>query len=239
MASATSSIPGPGISAGGGPPRVHTVTEDIIHGIPEENALFFANKVVIGFEEEFTIYRAKSWLRSYKPSHLRKIEIFHELPNALFVVQFDAEDLPAAKSLLLASSPISLGDLYASVNDYNIAFDPCNQRDFRHLVTVNIPWGNPAIFSLIKCFTRIVGSYVKGVLGPDLRHISVIVESTLKLFPAFNCQARRLPQLASTTKGAICAVLTASHTDISRLVARSLVRRSLILLLSSWISYLL
>lgn len=74
--------------------------------------------------------------------------------------------------------------VYASVNDYSIAFDPCNQGDFRHLVTVNIPRGNPAIFSLIKCISLVVGSYVKGFLGTDLRHISVIVESKLKLFPA-------------------------------------------------------
>lgn len=170
--------------AGGSHSRVPTVTAAGVHLIAEEHAIFFANKVVIGFEEEFTIYRAKSWIRSYNQATGLKLEIFHEFPNALFVVQIDSVDVPAAKSALLSASPLGVGEIYASVNDYNIAFDPCNQRDFRHLVTVNIPRGNPAIFSLIKCFIHIVDTYVKGVLGPDLRHISVIVESKLKLFPA-------------------------------------------------------
>lgn len=167
------------------PLRVPTVTAEVITCIPEEHSLFFDNKVVLGFEEEFTLYRAKAWVRSYNLAHNHlKLEVFHELPNALFVVQFNTGDLLETKQALIAASPIGIGDIYASVNEYSISIDPCSQRDFRHLVTVNIPRGNPAIFSLIKCIIQVVGKYVKGVLGPDLRHISVIVESQLKLFPA-------------------------------------------------------
>lgn len=184
VASTSSLIPFPIVPAGGCLKRVPTVTAAAVHCIPEEHSQFFANKVVRGFEEEFTIYRVKLWVRSFNQTNDLKLEVFHELPNSLFVVQFDSIDVLAAKGSLLASSPISVGEIYASVNDYTISFDPCNQVDFRHLVTVNIPRGNPAIYSLIKCSIRIVGAYVKGFLGLDHRHISVIVESTLKLFPA-------------------------------------------------------
>lgn len=159
--------------------------------------MFFDNKVVLGFEEEFTIYRAKAWIRSYNLAHVLKLEVYHELPNSLFVVKFETADIQAAKTALLASSPLRVGDIYASVNDYDLSFDPCNQSEFRHLVTVNIPRGNPAIFSLIRCFIHVVGTYVKAVLGPDLRHISVIVESRLKLFPAHGLF--KLPKSEVTT----------------------------------------
>lgn len=187
LASSASQISVPVSHANGGLPRVHTVTAAVIHCISDEHSLLFDNKVVLGFEEEFTLYRAKAWVRSYNLTNVPKLEVFHELPNALFVVQFNIQDTsewPDTKRSLLAASPLGVGDIYASVNDYSISFDPCSQRDFKHLVTVNIPIGNPAIFSLIRCIVKIVGSYVKGCIGPDLRHISLIVESQLKLFPA-------------------------------------------------------
>lgn len=53
-----------------------------------------------------------------------------------------------------------------------------------HLDRLKIPRGNPAIYSLINFIFNVVGTFVKGVLGFDDRHISVVVETTLKLFPA-------------------------------------------------------
>lgn len=177
---------------GGNLPRVLTVTSTAIHSIPGEvrsrQSLFFGNKVVLGFKEEFSITRAQVWVRSYNQRCDIHLEVFHELPNSLFVVQFDTEDWIVVKRSLLAASPgaspLSAGDIYVVVNDYTISFDPCNQGDFRHLVTVNIPKGNPTIYSLIKCIINIVGTFVKGVLGSDHRHIFVIAETRLKLFPA-------------------------------------------------------
>lgn len=84
---------------------------------------------------------------------------------------------------MLDSSPFGAGEIYASVNDYTVSFDPCNQGDFCHLVMVNIPWGNPTIFSLINFIINFVGTFVKGVLRSDDHHISLVIETTLKLFP--------------------------------------------------------
>lgn len=140
--------------------------------------------MVLCFEAEVSISRARIWVSSYNQRSKLKLSINSELPNSLFVVQFDAEDLQGAKRALLAASPLGATDVFASVNDYTSAFDPCNQADFRHLVTVNIPQGNEEIFSIIHFITSIIGNYVKAVLGKDDKHISVIVETQLKLFPA-------------------------------------------------------
>lgn len=85
---------------------------------------------------------------------------------------------------MLAASPLlGAGEVYASVNDYSLTFDPCNQADFRHLVTVNIPNGSSALFGIIPFLTANIGSFVKGRLGSDNKRMSVVVESTLKVFP--------------------------------------------------------
>lgn len=150
------------------------------------HSLIFGKKVVLGFESEFSISRARDWVRSYNQKSVFPLSVFNELPILFFVIQFSSEDLPAAKRSLLASSPLGAGEIYASVNDYTISFDPCNQSDFRHLVTVHIPRGNPVIFSLMTLIINVVGTYAKGVLGSDNRHISVVApETTLKLFPAY------------------------------------------------------
>lgn len=230
MASSSSQISVPTIPAGSGQQRVPTVRAAVVHCIPDEHSIFFDNKVVLGFEEEFTLYHAKAWVRTYNLTSVPKLEVFHELPTSLFVVQFVSDDLSAAKRLLLESSPIGIGEVYASVNDYSISFDPCNQGDFRHLVTVNIPRGNPTIFTLICCIIPIVGTYVKGCLGPDIRHISVIVESTLKLFPAHG--QFQLKNSAVTTvfflgtKGVAYGVVTVSHIATSHPTARNHDRNS-------------
>lgn len=97
----------------GGLPRVPTVTSAAIYNIPGElrtrQSRFFANKVVLGFEEEFSISRARSWIRSYNQKSAIHLKVFHKLHNALFVVKFDSEDLVAAKNSLLAASPLAPG----------------------------------------------------------------------------------------------------------------------------------
>lgn len=161
--------------------RVPTATPDEILEVPDEvfstESRTYCNKVVLGFESEFTAAKAGEWVRIYNLTSPFKLVVVDELPNALFVVLFDADDLLAA-SLLVA------GLIYASVNDLNLTFDPCNQADFRHLVTVNISRGNAIIFNIIRFLISNLGTYVKGHLGADHQHISLVVETTLKLFPA-------------------------------------------------------
>lgn len=77
-----------------------------------------------------------------------------------------------------------LGNVYASVNELTINFDPCNVADFRQLVTVNILEGNPEIFGLINYIVDVIGRFVKARWGQDHTLISAIVETRLKIFPA-------------------------------------------------------
>lgn len=57
---------------GSRPVRVLTVTSAVIHNIPGNLRLrkscFFGNKVVLAFEEEFTIAKAQDWVGSYVQS---------------------------------------------------------------------------------------------------------------------------------------------------------------------------
>lgn len=123
-------------------PTTASVFLNIPNDILLEQARFFGDKVVLGFESETSHLRAREWVRIYNQASSVKLTVVDELPNALFVVQFQSKDLRATKLLLLASSPLGARDFHASVNDFMIAFDPCNQADFCHLVTVNIPLGN-------------------------------------------------------------------------------------------------
>lgn len=168
--------------------RVLTATSSTIHEIPTDvlcrQSLFYGNKVVLGFESEFSIARAREWVSSYNLWSSFPLTLVDELLHSLFVVLFQVEDLPAAKRTLLDASPLYVNGTFASVNDYTITFDPCEQADFRHLVTVQIPRGNQSIFNLIRYILPVIGKYVKAGLGPDHRRISAVAESTLKLFPA-------------------------------------------------------
>lgn len=109
--------------------------------------------------------------------------MFEELPNALFVVQFQAEDLHAAKFRLLAAFRLGAGNVFASVNDYTLTFDPCSQIGFKQLVTVHISQGSQALFGIIQFLTAGIGRFVKDSVGADLRRMTVLVESTLKVLP--------------------------------------------------------
>lgn len=71
------------------------------------------------------------------------------------------------------------------MNDFNPNFNPCNIVNFKHLVCVNIFQGNSKLFDVIDFITAAIGALVKAWLGSNHRHISVVVESTLKLFPAW------------------------------------------------------
>lgn len=168
--------------------RVPTATPSDILKISDAvlstEARTFCNKVVLGFEAEFSAAKAKEWVRIYNLNKKVKLAVVDELPNALFVVLFDVDDLLAAKQALLAASPLVAGEIYASVNDISIMFDPCNQADFRHLVTVHIPRGNAIIFNIIKHIITNIGTYVKGSLGADHQHITLVAETTHKLFLA-------------------------------------------------------
>lgn len=80
---------------------------------------------------------------------------FTNLQTLFFVVQFEDEDLTEAKRSLLAASPLGAGEVYAVVNNYSVDFDPCNQVDFLHLVTVNIAEGSWELLGLIKFIASI------------------------------------------------------------------------------------
>lgn len=143
-----------------------------------------ANKVVLCFESEFSTQDVWIWLRAYNQKSVTPLTLCDELPNAVFVVQFMAVDLGAVKQALLAASPLGANEIYASVNDFTCNLDPCNIKDFKHLVTVNIVQGDCELFGIVDFLTNDIGSFVKAHLGSDNKFISVVVESTLKLFPA-------------------------------------------------------
>lgn len=111
------------------------------------------------------------------------------LPLALFVALFEVVDPQSAKATLLPASPLETRDVFASVNKFSEHPDPCNQRNFKHLVTVDIPHGTREILRHIEFVVAPVGKYVKGKLasGSVNQHISVVVETQLKRFPPQPC----------------------------------------------------
>lgn len=88
-----------------------------------------------------------------------------------------------AKKSLLAASPLGPAEVYAAVNDYTPDFDPCNKEDFRHLVSVSIANGSFELLGFIRYIASTLGTYVKADLGPNHKHIALVVETTRKLFP--------------------------------------------------------
>lgn len=93
--------------------------------------------MVLCFEEEFTTNKVLEWIEYYNPPNDIKLALVASLPLALFVVQFDEDDLVEAKASLLAASPLGARDVFASANAYTDHFDPCKQPGFKHLVTVS------------------------------------------------------------------------------------------------------
>lgn len=116
-------------------------------------AILYSDKVVLAFEEEFSSAQVQDWIRTFNIDSAFYLTVFEELPNALFVGQFAMADLHTAKNRLLAASPLRAGNVYAAVNDYTITLNPCSQVDFKHLVTVNILQGSPALFRIIQFLT--------------------------------------------------------------------------------------
>lgn len=135
-----------------------------------------SNKVVLSFKEEFTKADADRWLKVFNQKKGILLSLVDELHQALFVVQFISGNPAETKAQLLAASPLFAEEVHASVNDYSLTLDPCSQADFRHLVTVNIWKGSPALFGIIHFLTASIGSYVKATLGDDHRHMLVVVE---------------------------------------------------------------
>lgn len=95
--------------------HIPTVPSTGIHSLPIDRVQqlnrVLLNKVILCFESEFSKQPVENWLRIYdqKKSTLH-LTLFDELPNALFVVQFDAINLEAAKQSLLEASPLWAGE---------------------------------------------------------------------------------------------------------------------------------
>lgn len=161
-----------------------------IHYFQEEdecaNGRFRGNKVILCFEREFSLSDARDWVLCYNQKRGIKLNIVDALPLALFVALFDVDDPLLAKSTLFAASPLEACGVYASVNEFSELPEPCNQLDFKHLVTVDIPKGTREILRRIEFVVAPIGKYAKVKLasGSENQHISVVVETQLKIFPA-------------------------------------------------------
>lgn len=149
-----------------------------------EESHYHRNKVILSFEEEFTLSDAREWVGYFNQKRGTKLTIVDALPLALFLVLLDVGNPVAAKSALLAASPLGAHDVYALVNEFSEDPKPCNQRDFRHLVTVDIPLGTRKILRHIEFVVSPIGKYVKAKLASSNvnQHILVVVESQLKRF---------------------------------------------------------
>lgn len=101
LAASTSRVPESTPSVGGQPSQVPTATPSEILDIPDEALIGkteqFDNKVILGFEAERSYTRAQEWVRAFNQLNPLKIKltVIDELPNALFVVQFDSPNLQA------------------------------------------------------------------------------------------------------------------------------------------------
>lgn len=102
-------------------------------------SIFYDNKVILCFEAEFTTAGAGEWVEFFNQKNDIQLTLADSLPLALFVVQFNTDNLPATKTALLAASPLGARDVYASVNDhYTDRLIRCDLPSFKHLVTIQI-----------------------------------------------------------------------------------------------------
>lgn len=71
------------------------------------------NKVVLAFEEEFTMAKATKWIKTFNQKKGLLLTLVDELPQTLFVVQFESRKPEKIKASLLATSSLiaRLGDL--------------------------------------------------------------------------------------------------------------------------------
>lgn len=162
-----------------------------IHHIPEDWILtqnsIVSNKLVLSFETELSFQEVHDWIKDFNQSRKTRLTLHDELPNALFVVHFDAVDLLATKQRFLAASPLGAAECYASVNEFALGLDPCSIPSFKHLVTVNIRPGNSETFSFINYIADTLGTFIKARLDDDPHLISLVVETTRKVFPVQGC----------------------------------------------------
>lgn len=109
-------------------PLIHTTNYTFIHNLPQVessgNSCYHGNKVILSFEEEFSLSDAQDWVFCYNQKRGTKLTIVDALPLALFVVLLDVDDPLAAKTELLAAYPLGVREVYASVNRFSERPDP-------------------------------------------------------------------------------------------------------------------
>lgn len=120
----------PGVRAS----RIPTASPASVRSLPPDlrisQAQLLSNKIVLGFESEFSVAKVQNWLRAYNAKNVPHLSFSEELPHALYVVEFVTPNLSETKANLLAASPLGVDDSFASVNDYTLTFSPCNQANF-------------------------------------------------------------------------------------------------------------
>lgn len=121
----------------------------------------FSNKLVLAFEAEQDTRQTLEWLAAFNQESSISLTFNDVLPNSIYVVQFDSSLGDVARQSLIKRSPLAAVDCYASVNEYGPDFDPCLQRDFRHLVIVFIVVGSPQNFEfLILVLAPLAASFI-------------------------------------------------------------------------------
>lgn len=73
-------------------------------------SILLSNKVVLGFESEYSGVTARNWIRSYNLKSSVLLTLCNELAHSLYIVQFKASDLSALRLQLLDSSPLGSGE---------------------------------------------------------------------------------------------------------------------------------
>lgn len=116
-------------------------------------------------------------------------------------MQFDEENLVETKNFLLSASPLGARDIFASVNDFTDHFDPIKLAHFKHSVTAKIAKGSREIVNGLKFVVAQIGTIVKTKVkqGTEYHHITVVVETTLKIFPAQGLFQLRGPEVTTIT----------------------------------------
>lgn len=158
-----------------------------LHHIPtdwlQDQNCATSNKLVLCFETELTFLEAREWITDFNQKSRIRLSLHDELSNTLFLVHFDAVDVVATRQHLLSASPLGAAEVYASVNEFTLGLDPCNQTDFKHLVTINILKGSREIFSFIHHVAAPVGTLIKSRLCEEDLSISIVVETVHKILP--------------------------------------------------------
>lgn len=136
----------------------------------------------MSFERPSSAYQMQAWIATFKKEAMHQLFFHVEIINALFFVKVDLLNVDAIKLALIANSPIQAINQHALVNDYPKDFDPCNPREFKHLVTIVINRGSEAIHKHLEDITKPIGCLVKsGNINSSIEHyhMTALVETTL------------------------------------------------------------